>query len=317
MLLKLVVCFFPGQGCQLPRCRQAESGVPGKLGRQQTPMLVYLSFDDGVTGPYFQQYKHLFLNPLHKRRNPNGCTFRATFFVSDAYTNYTSVQALYSAGHEIASHSINHISLKKVSKDVQRREIAGQRQIISSKTGIPTSDIRGARMPFLYTGGDRLYDMMEEEAFLYDSSIPYTFEPPLWPHTMHTSPEYCDKASQDCPSLGHGVWQVPINGYLSTIGDPLCTFLDGCRPSSAGEAFDLIWNNFQRHYNAPDKPPFGINMHAAWFIGWPHTRIAMDRFLDKLQTMKDVYVVSIKDVIQWIKTPVELSNLKNFTPFQC
>ena len=278
-------------------------------------MLVFLSYDDGITAEYFHQYRQIFFNLTNQRTNPNGCPYTATHFLSHKWTHYDYVQQLYDAGHEIASHSINHLKLSGTSKEFQRAEMAGQRDKTVQLTTVPREEIRGARMPYLELGGDRLYDMLEQEGFLYDSSIPYLNIHPLWPHTMHSKLGYCDRASQDCPRNPHNLWQVPINAFLSPA--ETCALLDGCRPATESDAYDLIWSNFLRHYNADDKPPFGINMHAALFIGWPYTMDAMKRFLDTLQTLDDVWVVPIYDVIQWIKDPTPISDLDNFAPFMC
>lgn len=44
--------------------------------------------------------------------------FRSTFFVSHEYTNYNFVQHLYQAGHDIASHTVNHTSSSSVYEEV-------------------------------------------------------------------------------------------------------------------------------------------------------------------------------------------------------
>ena len=281
-------------------------------------MFVYMSFDDAMTVTSYNKYYNLFLNPALQRHNPNGCPHRATYFVSDEYTDYAKVRTLYDAGHEIASHSINHITMKFLPKADQKYEMSGQRDIIVEKAGIPAQAVRGSRAPYLDIGGDRFYDMLHEEHFWYDASITYRTDPPIWPHTMHAGTiNYCDKPSQECPGLAHPLWQVPLNVYMDKRKSPVCGMLDGCRPATANDTFDLIWRNFQRHYNAPHRPPFGLNLHSAWFIGYSHTLDGFKMFLDKITTMDDVWVAPICDIIEWIKTPVGLSSLNASDHFQC
>ena len=43
-----------------------------------------------------------------ERLNPNGCTAKATYFVSHKYTNYSAVQELHRKGHEIGVFSITN-----------------------------------------------------------------------------------------------------------------------------------------------------------------------------------------------------------------
>ena len=221
-------------------------------------MLIYITFDDAVTTVNFDKYKILFLDPATQGGNPNGCPHRATFFVSDEYTDYELVQALHNASHEIASHTINHITMKSILKEEQRSEMAGQRDVIMEETGIPAYDNRGVRSPYLDIGGDR------------------------FAHDAPRSTGYCNNASQECPQSGHPLWQVPLNAY--TVNSQVrCSMLDGCRPQNANETFDFLWENFQRHYNSPERPPFGLNLHCSWFVGWPHTLVGFQMFLEKLQ----------------------------------
>ena len=307
----------PDEGCGPPKCLYQKNEIPGGLDASETPMLVYMSFDDAITPSTFSMYQILFLNAATQAKNPNGCPHRATFFVSNQYTKYEDVQTLYNANHEIASHSVNHITMKSILKEKQRSEMAGQRDVIMEKTGIPAHDIRGVRSPYLAIGGDRFYDMLEEEHFQYDASMTSISQNPIWPHTMHYgSTGYCNSASQECPQSDHSLWQVPLNAYWHR-SQLQCAMLDGCRPKDANETFDFIWENFQRHYNSPERPPFGLNLHATWFIGWHHTLVGFRMFLEKIQEMDDVWVAPICEIINWIKTPVGLSNLTTSHHFQC
>lgn len=66
--------------------------------------MVLLTFDDNVA----TVSKELYAELLERGRvNPNGCPISATFYVEHNGTDYSLVQNLYAAGHEIASHSIS------------------------------------------------------------------------------------------------------------------------------------------------------------------------------------------------------------------
>ena len=58
------------------------------------------------------------------------------------------------------------------SKTEWMREMVGQRELLSAFSGVDLSDVRGLRAPFLAIGGDKMFDMMYEANFTYDSSIP-------------------------------------------------------------------------------------------------------------------------------------------------
>lgn len=47
------------------------------------------------------------------------------------------------------------------------------------------SDVRGMRAPFLSVGGNKMFKMLYDSNFTYDSSMPvYENRPPSWPYTL-------------------------------------------------------------------------------------------------------------------------------------
>lgn len=68
---------------------------------KDTPQMILLSFDGAINNMNYKQYRSL-LDKEH-RKNPNGCSIKATFFVSHEYTSYFNVQKMYADGHEMAS----------------------------------------------------------------------------------------------------------------------------------------------------------------------------------------------------------------------
>jgi len=71
---------------------------------KQTPQMIIITFDDAVNPDNMNIYTD-WLFPKN-RTNPNGCPWRATYFISHEYTHYQQVQMLWNQGHEIAVHSI-------------------------------------------------------------------------------------------------------------------------------------------------------------------------------------------------------------------
>ena len=73
----------------------------------------------------------------------------------------------------------------KFSKNYWLKEIQGQKEIINLYGGVDLDDIRGMRAPFLQTGGNKMFEMLYEANFTYDSSLPvYDINPPFWPYTL-------------------------------------------------------------------------------------------------------------------------------------
>merc|ERR1712228_998585 len=75
------------------------------------------------------------------------------------------------------------------------------------------NSVVGLRAPYLRVGGNRQFTMMEEQAFLYDSSITAPLRnPPLWPYTMYfRMPHRCHGNLQNCPTRSHAVWETVMN----------------------------------------------------------------------------------------------------------
>ena len=64
------------------------------------------------------------------------------------------------------------------------------------------------------------------------------------------------------------------------------------------------------------RAPFYVYFHATWFTQ-AHNKQGFISFLDKIVTMKDVWIVTNWQAIQWIKSPTPLSRIDNFAPFGC
>ena len=95
--------------------------------------------------------------------------------------------------------------------------MAGQRIIIEKFANLSDNSVVGLRAPYLRVGGNNQFTMMEEQAFLYDSTItaPLT-NPPLWPYTMYfRMPHRCHGNLQICPTRSHAVWEMVMNELVS------------------------------------------------------------------------------------------------------
>ena len=95
-----------------------------------------------------------------------------------------------------------------------------------------------------------------------------------------------------------------------------CSMADGCfNPSDEEGVYNMVKNNFLRHYNS-NRAPFGMYFHSRWFLT-DHNMKGFVRFLDELLKLKDVYLVTNWQMIQWMKKPTSLSQMKNFAPLSC
>lgn len=313
--------------CAIPECFCSDDGtaVPGGLDPTDIPQMVTLTFDDAINVANIELYNEIFDG---RRKNPNGCDIKATFFVSHKYTNYSAVQGMHRRGHEIASHSITHTNNEtfwsKASIDDWAREMAGSRIIAEKFANITDNSIVGLRAPYLRVGGNNQFTMMEEQAFLYDSTITAPLSnPPLWPYTLYfRMPHVCYGNLQNCPTRSHAVWEMVMNELDMredpTFDEPLpgCAMVDSCSNILNGDQFYAFLNyNFDRHY-LTNRAPFGLYYHAAWLRNNPEFFDAFLYWLDEIIQMQDVYFVTMTQAIQWIQNPRRISESEKFDPWK-
>ncbi|XP_026316098.1 uncharacterized protein LOC113227406 [Hyposmocoma kahamanoa] len=312
--------------CSIPECQCSSTSNSLGLAPKDTPQFVTLTFDDAVTINNIETYKKL----IYDRKNANGCPIGTTFFVSHEYTNYQLVNDLYNHGFEIALHSITHRSNQtywaRASYEDIAKEIGEQKEQLSYFSNIPISEIKGVRAPFLQTSGNPFYQVIKDYDLLYDSSRPtVTYRNPgLWPYTL----DYA--STQDCP-IGPcptasipGVWVTPLISWADLEGFP-CSFVDACvfTPNHDDEDawYEFILENFERQYDGT-RAPFGFYIHEWYLSIHPAVLRALNRFIDTITKLDDVFMVNEKEVIEWTKNPVNVEeyrtkNCKTISPSPC
>ncbi|CAK9297011.1 unnamed protein product, partial [Gordionus sp. m RMFG-2023] len=201
------------ENCRYPHCRCASSELPPNVKIKDMPQIIMITFDDSVRD---HDFKNIYNKIFHdSRKNPNGCPIRATFFVSNDYTDYSRVNQLYRMGHEIGSHSISHRFPESywntASYDEWRSEIAGQKEFIHKLANIPKNDVKGMRAPYLRMGGNTMFSMLKKENFTYDSSwVVQEVNPPMFPFTLDF-PRDLNCLIEKCPNESFpGIWEVPL-----------------------------------------------------------------------------------------------------------
>ena len=95
--------------------------------------------------------------------------------MSHKYTNYSAVQELHRKGHEVGVFSITRKQDPKYwtkgTYDDWLAEMAGDRLIIERFANITDGTVIGVRAPYLRVGGNTQFQMMNDQFFVYDSSI--------------------------------------------------------------------------------------------------------------------------------------------------
>jgi len=314
--------------CQLPDCYCSADGTvapgveTGKLEIGQIPQMITLTFSGAVNGDNINVYNKLFHS---ERLNPNSCTSRATFFVSHKYTNYSAVQELHRVGHEIGVFSITNDENPKYwtegSYDTWLGEMAGSRLIVERYSNITDGTVVGVRAPYLRVGGNEQFSMMNDQFFIYDSSITAPLgRIPIWPYTLHyRMPHKCHGNAQNCPSRGAPIWEMPIN-ELDRRDDPDfdesltgCHLVSSCSNIYRKEQFKrLLQHNFERHYKT-NRAPLSLSFDPAWLISNKGFDDVLEEWMTfVLATFTDVYFVTELQVIQWMQNPTATQALRDF-----
>lgn len=285
--------------------------------------MVMLTFDDSVNVANYDYFTQLFDG---KFRNPNGCPIRGTFFVSGDATQYHFVEKLHKQGQEIASHSVTHRSpttyWAHAGYDGYVEEIEGMRKKLAEASNIPRESIRGMRVPFLQVGGDDQYQMLEDFGFTYDTSMVTGHlykdsNPPIWPFTLDYPPDSKTCSLTPCPTKSYpGLWEVPLIRWYGT-NRLACAMPDGCTIGGGRVGtLQFLQDNFRRHYDT-NRAPFGIFLHASWFRRKEGNLEGLMDFLQEMSQMKDVWVISVSQVIDWMRSPETNSRAGKLDSWTC
>lgn len=215
-----------GQNCRLPICNCDSKNLPIELPDRyhmnDLPQLVILSIDDdSLDVKSYQIYRKL----LENRKNPNNCSIKATFFVSDSKntTSYCLTRNLYDNGHEIAISSVNYtcphkrcspfLNFQPWNYEKWTDEILNMRERLNRYAGIPKSQIIGFRAPILEPASDMHYRIISSNKFLYDSSLILNTDDIMWPFTLDY--KLNSYLSNNGPIHRYaGLWELPVPTYV-------------------------------------------------------------------------------------------------------
>ncbi|KAI0236463.1 hypothetical protein LSAT2_012993 [Lamellibrachia satsuma] len=308
--------------CELPHCNCASESPPDDLAPADVPQLVVFAFSGPLNKDSWHQLRRIFDNNGKggkKRVNPNGERITMTLFVSDVGTDdYCRAGEFYNHGHEIGVTGFKETnSMENLTPMGWQEVMMGQRENLKKEANIDEDDIHGMRAPALEAGGDKQFmgiQLMNERKWLpYDSSIMFVETAlQLWPYTMNF--RFTDTIGRQNHYPGAcypGVWEVPVQRFCDNYN----TEYDFIDEWVAATNFEMLYytiaNNFWRHYST-NRAPFIINAHTDWFKRDPFALEAVERFIDVLlaHAEKDVYVVSMDQMLDWVKHPVPLDEIE-------
>ena len=193
--------------CKLPSCKCPSAKVDGV---EKPPQFITLTFDDSVNSGVMPIIDRA-INEA-KIFNPNGCPLSSTYFISTQYTDFVMVQQLYNMGHEIALHTMNHVSQPRLD------EISGSYRAVNAFAGVPKFELTGFRFPFLNFTTETVRTVVNSKLFSYESSMTLYGEAETWPYTLDNGP-YTTCSPNPC-SADHvfpGFWQIPMYALINKV----------------------------------------------------------------------------------------------------
>jgi peptidoglycan/xylan/chitin deacetylase (PgdA/CDA1 family) len=256
-----------------------------------------------------------------KHTNPNGCNVPVTWFVLQLGTDCATAKTLWEQNHEMALHTVNHVSLYSSFQGNLTKEMMGVRDFLNKTCGIPLTDLVGYRNPYL-VHNPSTRKIQHANNILYDSSMIQVFQNDsesetgpgmrVWPFTMDQGiPMNCNWNYPDGQCNGTterypGMWEVPLWELQNAAGDHLYSMDVGTNPP--GDIFNVLQENFNMNYNN-NRAPFGIYLHSTWFDSPGQNAAAMNKFLDWAMGQPNVWAVTITDLIRWMQAPVPASQM--------
>ena len=215
--------------------------------------------------------------------------------------------------------------------------MSGNLIALNALAGIPYKELAGFRAPFLNYSAQTLRDLARQH-FTYDSSatagVPVT-DPntdAFWPYTLdHGLANDCnvDGLTGVChgePKI-EGLWEIPM--YTTFHPDKTqAGLMDPWLEGDNAKNLEAMKATFTDHYNA-QKQPFGLYSHpihiSTNYPGAPvavNTRIVqtINEFLDFAMTspqFQNVWMISNKQLLAWMRNPVPASQLNSLKEFQC
>ncbi len=290
--------------------RPASIAPPGGLLGAAVPQFILVTFDDGIN-----TFAESFIQPVvADLRNPDGTKAPITYFVTMVNTDSALAHQRFLEGNEIANHTASHLTNSATPYSQWIWELTSANRFFVNSVGVPSDQISGFRAPDLSTNSD-LWRALKDLHFTYDASLSEQPTTPrivstgldslVWPYTLQNGARTACLA-ESCPDTSlPGLWSIPLWEFFDPSGNDLGA-MDPAVAYDSVFAASLEYM-FNMRYQG-NRCPLGVYLHAGQM--WSPTRQAILRnFLkDKLQR-PDVWMVTMRDVIDWERSPVPSTDL--------
>ena len=242
----------------------------------------------------------------------------ATWFTLQSGSDCATIKKLYDENSEIALHTVNHLRLDPTfagGMEAMRKEMFGVRDWLNKECGIPLEDLRGFRAPYLISN-QMTRALLQKEGMLYDSSMisafsqgsevssapgqrpfPFTMDRGIPINAEWNYPDgQCNCSTESYP----GMFELPMYELQNAAGEHLASM------DPEGDVFNIYRENFDMNYNA-NRAPFGVYLHAPWFTD--KNTAALNQFMDYAMAKPDVWVLTMRQLAEWMKNPVPASKM--------
>jgi len=320
-------CTF--KDCHGADCNCASEVVPGEIAVVDAPQFVVITLTGPLNNDSWYPLRRLFKRGKKMRKNPNGTPTTMTLFVTHKDTDdYCRAGEFYRDGHEIAVSGFDiNDTMASLKRGDWEKIIMYQKKNLTKEAKIDEDDLKGMRAPDLKTGADEQFKAMlhmsnktkyKDCAWKpYDSSIvlgekmAWRNTPPLWPYTMNYNVFEQIRPQHNHPVQCYdGVWEIPVRRFYDNYSTAH-EFIDDWRATENEEMqYYTLANNFWSHYST-NRAPFLINARTDWFKTVPTAEKSLKRFIDVVlaHKLKDVYVVSMDLMLDWVKNPKTLTEI--------
>uniref|UniRef100_A0A0L8FSR5 NodB homology domain-containing protein n=2 Tax=Octopus bimaculoides TaxID=37653 RepID=A0A0L8FSR5_OCTBM len=305
--------------CKLPTCWCF--GRKPSFDSRNIPQFVYFTFDGIVDKITRKKIAQLF---SQDRTNENGCHIRATIFITGLVSDYKEINWLYKAGHEIALYGLSNDLVDPFMKHL---EIPVQKKLLERYAGISDLYVTGWRNVHDTSKWHKQLDSFKKYNMVYDSSIVIrpssVTEQGIWPFTLEFGwDENCKNSSCRFKTKESEVlWEIPSILYSNFKTSKLCYYIDDCFNDShtSLETYDNLVRNFFIAHKS--KMPFGVRLRKYWFDKQNKANFGgLDAFIKFLLDLDNVYLISISDLVGWMRHPQPIfteRNIKSFLGIGC
>ncbi|CAL1532069.1 unnamed protein product [Lymnaea stagnalis] len=115
-----------------------------------------------------------------------------------------------------------------------------------------------------------------------------------------------------------GLWAIPLNSWKTTDGSSYCSMIDACVVADPADDVATTKEKYLQYFRKnfyedfyPRKVPIEVFTHSALFLRNPGSFDALKDFLLEINKLKNVWILTPSQVIDWMQRPVSNNDVTN------